>query len=116
MGLLLFGSRNMTTDQFVGLIRQLLPFVGGILTTVGFSKEESETVLGKVGEIIGPLATIVGLIWSYVANSKKSILRSASQMHEVKQVQLNQGHKDLADDLPENVVVRGTRAGDKEVR
>lgn len=91
----------MTMDQFVGLVRQLLPFLGGLLIALGVSQTDSSTLIAKVGEVVGPLATVVGVIWSLVANSKKSILKSASSIPEVTQIKVTD--KELADALPANV-------------
>lgn len=104
----------MTTDQVVGLIRQLLPFMGGLLTAFGFSREDSSSLIANISEILGPSATIIGLIWSYEANSKKSILESASKMPEVQQVQLTKEAHKLAATLPDNVIVRGQRKEDQK--
>lgn len=78
---------GMSQDQLMGLLRQLLPLIGGLFVGLGWI---SPTFLSHATEIIlqvaGPLSIIVGVIWSAIANSKASILTSAAKMPEVKSI------------------------------
>ena len=50
----------MKKEQFMGIIRHTLTFVGGILVTKGLLDE------GMASEIIGGVITLIGSIWSVI--------------------------------------------------
>jgi hypothetical protein len=79
----------MTMDMAMGLVRQVLPFVGAVAVTLGLVKVDQANELVNQGlAIAGSISTIVGLVWSMKANTKASILQSASNMPEVTQVKV----------------------------
>lgn len=55
----------MKKEQVLGIIRHTLTFVGGILVAKGLIEE------AMVQEIIGGVASLVGLIWSVVSKKEK---------------------------------------------
>lgn len=67
----------MTWDQIAGLLRQILPFVGGFAIARGWLNTE------QVAGITGAVVTLGGVLWSIKANSKGSIIASATKMPEV---------------------------------
>lgn len=76
-------------DQFMGLVRQLAPFISGILVTFGVisatqQADATAIILGGAGLVTQAIAFYL----SWKANSKASILTSAAQMPEVKEVVL----------------------------
>ena len=74
----------MTFDQFMGMLRQFLPTIATLLTTLGVISTTQETSFVSVGTIvIGAIGQVAGFIWSLKANSKTSIIASASAMPEV---------------------------------
>jgi len=86
---------GMTTDQIMGLIRQVLPVIGGIAVALGwFTPDQVATLTQKVLAIAGPGLVFAGVIWSLFANSKAAILTSAGNMPEVKAVVLERGAPD----------------------
>ena len=55
----------MKKEQVLGIIRHALTFVGGILVTRGLIEE------AMVQEIIGGVASLVGLVWSVVSKKEQ---------------------------------------------
>lgn len=49
----------MNKEQFLGILRHSLTFLGGILVLRGHIDSEG------VEQVIGATATLVGLVWSY---------------------------------------------------
>lgn len=81
---------NMTQDQFMGLLRQVLPIVGSLLVTMGWMTPADEMRwITLAMEVAGPGFIIYGVVWTFIANSKKSILTSAANMPEVKNIVLD---------------------------
>ena len=75
----------VTVDQYMGLLRQMLPAVGGFLVSLGvlppdFVGKTTSTVL----TLAGPVMILIGAIWSLKANNKTSIIRSAAKMPETR--------------------------------
>lgn len=66
-----------TWDQVSGLLRQVLPFIGGFAVARGWINAE------QLAQYIGAIITVGGVIWALVANSKSSIIASATAMPEV---------------------------------
>lgn len=56
----------MKKEQVLGTVRHTLTFVGGLLVAQGFLEE------ALLQEIIGGVASLVGLIWSVVAKKEKT--------------------------------------------
>lgn len=67
----------MTQDQIMGLLRQLLPVLGGIAVALGWiSPETVASLTAKILAIAGPLAVLAGVVWSWVANKPTSVAAS----------------------------------------
>lgn len=73
----------MTSDQIMGLIRQIIPVFAGIAIAFGFSASSVASWSNTALQIAGPALALGGVIWSLVANSKSSIIKSATAMPEV---------------------------------
>lgn len=76
---------GMTQDQFMGQLRQLIPQVGAILTTLGFTSAAAQlnSYTTVILLVAGPLFQLAGFLWSLKADSKSSIIASATAMPEV---------------------------------
>lgn len=76
----------MTQDQVTGITRQVLQAAGMMATMLGFTAIAGEvqgwtpTILAS----IGPIMQLAALAWNVKANTKASIVQSASAMPEVK--------------------------------
>lgn len=74
----------MTADQIMGLLRQILPAIGGLAVALGWLTTDQvshfTSILMQVG---GPVLLAASAIWAVIANSKKSIIASATAMPEV---------------------------------
>ncbi len=80
----------MTQDQVMGILRQVLPFLGGLAVGKGWLTTTQVTDLTTlIFQIAGPVMLIGGSVWAFIANSKKSIVQSASQMNEVKSMTIS---------------------------
>ena len=105
----------MTQDQLMGLIRQLLPVVGGIAVALGwFTADQVGKLMQVILQIAGPVSVVLGAIWSLIANGKVSILTSAANMPEVKKIvvaaaestpEATEAARSLAIATPVNVVL-----------
>lgn len=96
-------------------MRQLLPMLGTLLIALGVVKADQWAAWSTIIMLaIGPAFLIGSIIWSFVANSKKSILTSASNMPEVNKIELKReepGSSELNKATPANVVVVTTAPG-----
>lgn len=55
---------KFTKEQFLGIVRHSLTFIGGILIMKGIVDD------ALLNEIIGGVTTLAGAIWSIVAKNK----------------------------------------------
>lgn len=55
---------KLTKEQFLGIVRHSLTFIGGILIMKGIVDD------ALLNEIIGGVTTLAGAIWSIVAKNK----------------------------------------------
>lgn len=60
----IFIRKTMKKEQYLGLIRHTLTFVGGILVAKGLLDETIVT------EIVGAVITLVGGMWSIIEKTK----------------------------------------------
>lgn len=95
-------------DQVVAQLRLLLPALGSMAIMLGIM---SPDLVGKwttlILTAIGPAMIIGGMIWSLIANSKKSIITSVANMPEVQKIKLEPTveARQLEAVTPENVKV-----------
>lgn len=74
----------MTFDQFMGMVRQLLPTFATLLTTFGIISVAQEASFVSVATtVMGAIGQVLGFYLAWRANSKTSIIASASAMPEV---------------------------------
>lgn len=75
----------MLNDQLMGQVRQLVPWLGTTLVTMGvITSAQSTLYQGIVMLALGVAVNATGLILAYRANTKSSIVASASKMPEMK--------------------------------
>ena len=98
---------NITQDQLMGLLRQLLPVLGGLALAFGVSQATVNYWINVIFQIAGPLSIIAGIVWSLIANNKTSILTAAANLPEVKEITLDKKSEEapaLEAATPANVV------------
>jgi len=100
----------MTTDQIMGLLRQVLPIMGTMLTVFGISSATATATVDLLMTIAGPVTLVASAIWAFIANSRKSVMASAAKPATVgtpaPQIVLPAQERELADSLPANVTSR----------
>jgi hypothetical protein len=98
----------MNKEQLIGLLRHLLPFIGGIATARGYIAQESWAIFSEqLLQLAGPVITIAGLVWSYLDKTDKAIVEKAIAIPEVSRIECaptKEGHA-LADSVPSQDVV-----------
>lgn len=57
---------KLTKEQFLGIVRHSLTFIGGIMVMKGVIDE------AMLSEVIGGVVTLAGTIWSIVAKQKEA--------------------------------------------
>lgn len=94
-------------DQVMGQLRTIIPALGTIVSAFGVSQTQvgSWTQIATVA--VGPISYIVVAIWSYIANSRASIMKAAAKPVDsntpAPQIILPRQEAALAAKLPENV-------------
>jgi len=58
--------KKLTKDQFMGIVRHILTFVGGIFVIRGVVEE------ALIAEISGAIMTLTGAIWSILSKVKEN--------------------------------------------
>lgn len=67
-----------TQDQYMGQLRQLLTALGVLATAFGYSPEKISFWTNLILQIAGPIMIGGSLLWSWIANSRKSVMASAA--------------------------------------
>lgn len=96
-----------TQDQVMGQLRIIIPALGTIVSAVGVSS----TAVGHYESIIlaaiGPISYLIVAFWSFIANSRASIMASAAKPVApgvpAPQIVLPPQEAGLAQSLPSNV-------------
>lgn len=57
---------KLTKEQFLGIVRHSLTFIGGIMVMKGVIDD------AMLSEVIGGVVTLAGTIWSIVAKQKEA--------------------------------------------
>lgn len=94
----------MNPEQVVGLIRQFLPFAGGIAAALGWSAQ-FDMASNLILQIAGPAATIASVIWSMWSKTHANIVSAAAVVPGVREIVLqpNAAGQALAPATPPNV-------------
>lgn len=100
---------GMSNEQLFGLLRQILPVIGGVLVTLGWAKPASVQLWSDtIMQAIGPAMIIGSAVWSLVSKTKANLVSTVAAMPEVKSVTLDptkEGTADLNIVTPPNVKV-----------
>ena len=92
----------------MGQLRVIIPALGTIVSAVGLvSADKTGAAVSTLLTAVGPIAYIISAVWSLVANSRASIMASASKPVSpgvaAPQIVLPKEEADLAQALPSNV-------------
>lgn len=98
-------------DQWIAQLRMLIPVIGALISSFGWvSADQIGPIVSNLLIALGPVVYVISSIWSLVANSRASIMKSASKPvikgEESPQIQLPFSEKKLADSLPSNVTTQ----------
>jgi len=99
-----------TQDQVMGQLRIIIPALGTIATAYGLTSAQANSYTQMALTMIGPISYVVTAIWSLVANSRESIMKSAAKPADANtpapQIILPKQEADLAAKLPDNVTTK----------
>ena len=97
----------MTIDQVMALLRQVMPIVGTMLTVFGLSSATANNIVNLIMTGAGPTITLASIIWSFIANTRASIMAAAAKPVApgvpAPQIVLPPQEAALAQALPDNV-------------
>lgn len=97
----------MTQDQVMALARQLLPILGTLMTVLGFKSATAQATVDLIMQVIGPVFVLASIVWSFIANTRASIMASAAKPvtpdAPAPQIVLPKEESALAAQLPSNV-------------
>jgi len=97
----------MTIDQVMALLRQVMPIVGTMLTVFGLSSATANNIVNLIMTGAGPTITLASIIWSFIANTRASIMAAAAKPVApgvpAPQIVLPVQEAALAQALPDNV-------------
>lgn len=80
---------GMSTEQIMGLIRQILPVLGGIAVSLGWlTSGQVGDLTATVLQIAGPGLIIISTIWSLLNKTQANLVATVASMPEVKKVEL----------------------------
>jgi hypothetical protein len=98
----------VNSEQVIGIIRQFLPFVGGIMTFLGWLQPGQFDALSSALLLaIGPTMALGSLVWSLISKTDANLVKSASVVPGVRSIDLkdNPAGRALAPVTPGNVNV-----------
>ncbi len=101
-------------DQMVAQLRILIPIIGTIVTALGWvSSDHIGPIVSNILIAIGPVSYIGTSVWSFIANSRASIMASAAKPYDANTppplIVLPVQEADLAQALPDNVQTTATQ-------
>ncbi len=80
---------GLNSEQWFGLIRQVLPVVGGIFVSLGWIKPSTlQTWTDTLMQVSGPALIVISAVWSAVVKTKAGIVASAAALPEVQSIKL----------------------------
>lgn len=99
-----------TQDQVMGQLRIVIPAIGTIVTALGISSAQAGSWTQLALGLVGPLSYFITAIWSFIANSRSSIMASAAKPVApgvaAPQIILPPEESALANKLPNNVTTQ----------
>ena len=97
----------MSQDQFLSLLRQILPVIGTLLVTMGVTTPDKfGTWTALIMQVAGPVFVLAGIIWSQLAHTKAATITAAANVPGVRNIDLDKDHPGvaaLAAKTPDNV-------------
>ena len=69
----------ITADQVAGQLRVIIPALGTIISAIGVSSATVGSYTSIAMTAVGPISYVIVAIWSFIANSRKSILLAAAK-------------------------------------
>lgn len=102
-----------TQDQVMGQLRTIIPAIGTIVSAVGIaSPDKVGTTVAAIMTAVGPISYLIVAVWSFIANSRASIMASAAKPVSpgvaAPQIILPVQETALAQTLPDNVNTTAT--------
>jgi len=61
------------------MLRQFMPIIGTMMTVFGLSSATANSFVNLVMSGAGPALTLFSLVWSFIANTRASIIASAAK-------------------------------------
>lgn len=101
-------------DQIMGQLRVVIPALGTIVSAFGIAgSDKVGTTVAALLTAVGPISYMISVVWSFIANSRASIMAAASKSVDPEKVPPPQiilpiQEKSLADSLPANVTSSST--------
>ena len=70
---------GLNTEQWFGLLRQILPVIGGIFVSLGWIKPATlQTWTDTAMQISGPTLIVISAVWSAIMKTKANIVATAA--------------------------------------
>lgn len=87
----------MNAEQIIGIIRQFLPFAGGVATILGWNnKGQFDALTAGFLQTIGPVMTFGSLVWSLISKTDANIVSTAAKLPAVATITLHNNAEGLA--------------------
>ena len=80
---------GMSNEQWMGLMRVVLPALGTLFAALGFIKAaDVPTWTDTAMQIIGPSLIAISAVWTVIKNKKANLINTVAAMPEVKAIHL----------------------------
>lgn len=81
---------GMSNEQWLAILRQMLPIIGGIAITFGWlTKDQVSDLSVAVLSAVGPMMVLGSAGWAVYMRKKSEIIKSAAALPEVKKITLD---------------------------
>ncbi len=106
---------GMSSEQWLAIVRQMLPVIGGIAITFGWlTNDQVSDLSAAVLSALGPVMILGSAGWAIYMKKKSEIIKSAAALPEVKNITLDPAAPDtkaINQATPSNVAV-GANTGE----
>lgn len=80
---------GMSQEQILGLVRQILPVLGGVAVSFGWlTTNQVSDVTATLLQIAGPIMIVGSAIWSAINKTKANLVSTVAALPEVKTIEL----------------------------
>lgn len=94
----------MNPVQMEAFARQVLPIIGTLMTVLGVKAATANALIDMAMTVIGPLMTVVSVIWAYFANNTSAVISKAANLPEVQSIKLEPAvQAEVVNNTPTNV-------------